>query len=64
MLAQRWFGDTFGDAEKVLFGLYDVVYNEGNVGGPEYVFASKGYTISTGEYCDVGEALEKELGQK
>jgi hypothetical protein len=63
ILADRDFGQDFGDSQVVTFTYLDLVKNvDGIPGWPVFGFEVKSTSRSHGSYCDVGDAFIKELG--
>jgi hypothetical protein len=62
VVAKRDKGD-FVSREPVTFSYYTLVHNtDGNPGSVPYVFELSRVTTSKSNYCDVDEAMQKELG--
>jgi hypothetical protein len=62
VVADRELGASFGDAADVTFTFYDLVKNQdGEPGRPLYYFSKARVSKASRAYCDVGEALAKEL---
>jgi hypothetical protein len=63
ILADRELGNSFIDIEKVTFRLYRLVRStDGIPGRPAYYFDLTETRAAKAKYCDVDEALQKELG--
>jgi hypothetical protein len=62
VVADRELGESFGDAAEVTFTFYGLMKNEdGEPGRPLYYFSKARVSKASRAYCDVGEALAKEL---
>jgi hypothetical protein len=62
VLADRELGDSYASAEIVTFRIYELRHNrDGEVGRPALWFERAATQTAVRKYCDVGEALEKEL---
>jgi hypothetical protein len=63
ILADRDFGEDFGDPQAVTFTYLNLVKNvDGTPGWPAFGFEVKRTLRSKASYCDVGDAFIKELG--
>jgi hypothetical protein len=63
VVADRELGESFADAAEVTFTFYDLMTNrDGEPGRPLYYFTKARVSKASRAYCDVGEALSKELG--
>ena len=63
VVADRELGESFDDAAEVTFTFYDLTKNrDGEPGRPLYYFTKVRVSKASRAYCDVGEALAKEIG--
>jgi hypothetical protein len=62
VLADRDFGETFVDEEKVTFTFYALKVNDGQHFGADYYFEKSSSQVAKKKYCDVREAFKSELG--
>ncbi len=61
--ADRAFGETYGDAQPVMFKFYRLTVNrEGLLGNALLFFQQFDERVSEAAYCDVDVAFEKKLG--
>lgn len=62
ILADREFGETYADEQTVAFSFYSLKVNPGDdIGRPGFYFEKTSTQVAKAKYCDVGEALQKEL---
>jgi hypothetical protein len=62
VVAERDFGASYADAEKVHFTYYRLARNDGEEGHPPLYFQLQRKSVSRQKYCDVNEAFDRELG--
>ena len=63
VVADREFGDNFASEAPVTFAFYSLNHSTDQIPGvPTYSFEQSHVSKSKVKYCDVGEALLKELG--
>jgi hypothetical protein len=65
IVADRDPGSSYADAANVHFSYFDLAKNDDGVPGlPPFYFKLKDTKVSSHKYCDVNEALDKELHLK
>ncbi len=63
IIAERAFGDNYGDTQEVTFSYFYLAHNTlQDAGLPRYYFEFQGTQKSKKRYCDVNEAFKAELG--
>ncbi len=63
IVSEREFTQSYGEENKVTFTFYKLTRNESGIPGlPRYSFIPYKAKISKSRYCDVHEALSRELG--
>jgi hypothetical protein len=63
VLADRDFGETYVDEEKVTFTFYALKVNDGQqLGSADFYFEKSSSQVAKKKYCDVREAFKSELG--
>jgi hypothetical protein len=62
VIARREFGETFISMMPVSFDIYELKKEPVTIGRPEVFFENVRTATSMGKYCDVADAMNRELG--